>query len=194
MDGPSIPSWFDGILFRSSTEARYAVLLTELDITWQWEPEGFDAGGTWYRPDYLAFPALGMLWVEVKGSWEIDPKGVAKWEKFSLWRPMPSRTALFEGVPSIGGRVRVLGGDPEAENPVEGPWEDDNLEWRPCPSGHHFDLAIPGMFRSRFAEDGCEYSDQEGRGQDRLERAIKTAQSYRFSHKPPSPPSDGMAA
>lgn len=184
--GPSIPSWYGGILYRSSTEARYAVLFDQLGIRSRWEPEGFDAGGTWYRPDFLAFPALGMLWVEIKGCWDLDPEGIARWRQFSLWRPPRSRTALFEDVPSIGGRIVVLGGDPEAEDPLKGPWEDHDREWRPCPSGQHFDLAIPGMFRSRFAEDGCEYSDQEGRGQDKLERALETAQGYRFSHRPPA--------
>lgn len=182
--GPSIPSWYNGILFRSSTEARYAVLFDQLGVPWQWEPEGFNADGTWYRPDFLAFPALGMLWVEVKGSWEQDPRGVDRWRSFSLWRHMPSRSALLEGVPSIGGRIVVLGGDPETEDPLKGPWEDHDLEWRPCPSGRHFDLAVPGRFRTKFAEDGCGYSDQEGRGDTKLERAIQTAQGYRFSHRP----------
>jgi hypothetical protein len=176
-----IPTWYDGVLHRSGLEARYAVLFKELGIKADWEPQGFDADGTWYRPDFLAFPALGMLWAEVKPEWDNDPEGVARWRTFSLWRPMPSRSALLVGVPAIGNRPLVLGGDPEDENPSAGVWEDDTHEWRPCPSGHHFDLAWPGRFRSRFAEDDCPYTDQEGHGQDRLERAIAASRSERFS-------------
>ena len=35
-------------------------------------------------------------------------------------------------------------------------------------------------FGGKFAEDGCPYSDPDGRGQDKLERAIRLARTYRF--------------
>jgi hypothetical protein len=74
----------------------------------------------------------------------------------------------------------VMGGDPDAEDPGEGPWEDDTREWRPCPSGHHFDLVYPGLFRGKLAEDGCPYSDQAGRGSEKLEQAVSAARTARF--------------
>lgn len=184
--GPPIPTWYDGAHFRSRTEARYAVFFNQLGIKWDYEVQGFDADGTWYLPDFLTFPALGMLWVEVKGSWEQDPAGVARSKRFSLWRPQPSRLAIVAGLPAEGNPALTFGGDEDAGNPGNGTWDTDDQEWRPCPSGHHFDLTYPGTFRAKFAEDGCPYTDQEGIGQRRLDRAIIAARSARFDGKPPA--------
>lgn len=182
---PSIPTWFDGWWFRSRTEARWAFVWKKLGIKYEYETQGFDANGTWYLPDFVLYPALGMLWAEIKGSWEQDPDGIAKWRKFSPWRPQKSRGALIIGLPALDNRADLIGGD-EDVSPSD-PWYDDTQIWRPCPSGHHFDLAQPGLFGEKFVEDGCPYSDQEGHGEDRLRRAIGDARTYRFEDKPPSP-------
>lgn len=173
------------MLFRSGLEARHAVLFDQLGIKWDYEEQGYDADGTWYRPDFVLFPALGTLWAEVKPRWDNDPAGVARWRKFAAWRPPPSRAALLVGVPEIGRSALVVGGT--EDDPANGIWEDDTQEWRPCPSGQHFDLAFPGVFKSKFAEDGCPYSDPDGRGEARLKRAFRAARSARFDRKPPPP-------
>lgn len=181
-----IPTWYNGVLHRSGLEARYAVLFHELGIDAAWEIQGFDANGTWYRPDFLAYLPHGLLWCEIKGSWEQDPAGIERWRTFSLWRPMPSRSALFVGMPAIGNCPLIIGGDPEDKNPAAGHWEDDTRDWRPCPAGYHFDLTWPGRFGGNLTEDGCPCSDQDGVGQWRLERAIGIARNYRFDNRPPS--------
>lgn len=56
---------YRGIKYRSRTEARWAVYLDELRVTYNYEPEGFDLGGEWYLPDFW-LPSPGM-WFEVKG-------------------------------------------------------------------------------------------------------------------------------
>ena len=66
-----------------------------------------------------------------------------------------------------------------ADDPAKGGWEDDTQEWRPCPSGHHFDLAVPGLFGAKFAEDGC--ADQfGGDGEAKIAAASQAALAYRF--------------
>jgi hypothetical protein len=175
-----IPTRYAGVLFRSGLEARYARLFDGLEVPWEYEPQGFDAGGTWYRPDFALFPGLGTLWAEIKPRWDNDLPGVGRWQKFAAWRPQPSRAALLVGVPAEGNTAYVIGGDEDAASPGNGPWEDDSQEWRPCPSGHHFDLTYAGTFRAKFAEDGCPYSDPEGKGQVKLEQAIEAARSARF--------------
>jgi hypothetical protein len=176
---PPIPTLHAGVLFRSRLEARYAIFFDELDIKWEYETERFSSGRK-YLPDFVVFARLGIIWAEVKPSWRADPEGVQRFQQFVLWRPMPSRAALLVGIPEEGNSVLIYGGDPGADDPMKGPWDDDTQEWRPCPSGHHFDLTHPGTFRAKFVEDGCEPSPGNP-GEARIDRAFTKARSARFS-------------
>lgn len=61
-----IETWFDGIHFRSRTEARWAVFFKSSGLRYEYEKEGHDlGGGVWYLPDFW-LPDLGR-WFEVKG-------------------------------------------------------------------------------------------------------------------------------
>lgn len=53
-DAPKVvPATAFGRRFRSTTEARWAVLLTELGIPWEYESETYDLGAHgWYLPDF----------------------------------------------------------------------------------------------------------------------------------------------
>jgi len=60
----AIQTGYNGYLFRSRLEARWAVFFDTLGIEYQYEPEGFDLDGTWYLPDFwLPFK---QSWVEIK--------------------------------------------------------------------------------------------------------------------------------
>src|SRR5215472_2364317 len=98
---PAIPTLYDGVLYRSRTEARWAKFWKQLGIACQYEPQGFIAAGIPYLPDFAVYPALGVLWVEIKPTWQADPGGVTKWQRFADRRPSPekSRAALFAGPP-----------------------------------------------------------------------------------------------
>jgi hypothetical protein len=186
MASEPIPTSYAGILFRSKTEARYAKFFDGLDVKWTWEPQPTVTNGQGYSPDFMIFPALGPVWVEVKGYGE-DPysKDVMKFRRFAAERPGPiSRCALFTGWPDERGNILVIGGD-GSEDPVKGHWEDDTQEWRPCPSGHHFDLIWPGQFRGLVVEDGCAPSPGNP-GEDRITRAVLAARNARFGvHEDP---------
>jgi hypothetical protein len=168
------------VRFRSRTEARWAVFWDELGIRWSYEVEGFLPAGTSYLPDFVIFPALGTVWVEIKPTWQADPDGVAKFRKFAGERPQPSRAALIIGLPTLHNTPLVIGGDDNQDNPVRGGWDDDTQEWRPCPSGHHFDLAFPGAFYAKFADDGCSPYGCGGDGEARIAAASQAALSHRF--------------
>jgi hypothetical protein len=182
---PAIPTLYAGVLFRSRTEARWARFWDELGIKWDYEPQGFaTTTGIPYLPDFAVFPALGLLWAEIKGSWQSDPEGVAKWRRFADDRPQPSRAVLLAGVPSLEGHYLVVGGNEYQDNPLKGGWDDDTQQWRPCGNGHHFDLTFPGWFHGKFVEDGCA-DDFGGPGEDRLRKAVSAALSARFgTHEP----------
>ena len=153
-----------------------------LGLKWQYEAQGFDTNGEWYLPDFLIFAPIGNIWAEVKPDWHSDTEGIAKFQRFVPHRPQPSRAVLLTGLPTVNNRAHVYGGDDEQEDPLKGGWEDETQEWRPCPSGHHFDLAFPGLFGTKFAEDGCP-DDFGGSGEGRIARASTAALSARFSKK-----------
>jgi hypothetical protein len=60
----AIETAYNGILFRSRTEARIALFLDLMGIEWSYEPEGFDVNGQWYLPDFY-LPLYDAFW-EVK--------------------------------------------------------------------------------------------------------------------------------
>lgn len=173
-----IPTRYAGVLFRSRLEARWAVFFDHLDVKWEYEPQGFVSSGVPYLPDFAVFAALGIVWTEIKPSWANDPDGIDRFRKFAPMRPQPSRAALLVGPPhetKPSELVTLVIGGGEDDG-----WEDDCQEWRPCPSGHHFDLAYPGKFRSKLAEDGCP-PDPGNPGEDRLADAVAAARSARFA-------------
>lgn len=62
----AIPTRYAGCHFRSRLEARWAVFFDHLDISWQYEPQGYLVNGKPYLPDFYLPKA--DLWVEVKGT------------------------------------------------------------------------------------------------------------------------------
>jgi hypothetical protein len=180
----SFPTNFDGITYRSKTEAKWAKFWKGLGIKCDYEDQGFLTDGSAYLPDFAVYAACGTIWAEVKPDWLSDEAGIAKFRKFAGQRPQPSRAVLLIGPPRADRAYLVIGGDDTQDDPLKGAWEDDAQQWRPCPSGYHFDLAYPGQFRARFAMDGC--TDWHiGPGEDRLRRVADAARSARFDGTDP---------
>lgn len=70
MDIKPIETVYKGYRFRSRLEARWAVYLDNMNIKWEYEPEGFEfKNGERYLPDFLIFNHLGapVQWLEIKG-------------------------------------------------------------------------------------------------------------------------------
>jgi hypothetical protein len=65
----AIPAKYQGITFRSRTEARWAVLFQALGVEWRYEHEGFQLPSGWYVPDFW-LPKVDWkgTWVEIKGA------------------------------------------------------------------------------------------------------------------------------
>jgi len=64
----AIPTEYNGYIFRSRLEARWALFFDALGIRCEYEPEGFDLGdGVWYLPDFYLPQINGGVYVEVKG-------------------------------------------------------------------------------------------------------------------------------
>lgn len=78
----AIPTEYNGYLFRSRLEARWAVFFDALDIQYEYELEGFDLGdGIWYLPDFYLPNINGGTYVEVKG--KMDDESRNKIMKFA---------------------------------------------------------------------------------------------------------------
>ena len=82
----AIPTEYNGHLFRSRLEARWAVFFDACGVEWEYEPEGYDLGdGVRYLPDFLLHGvegrAGGDLYVEVKG--RMTPFDAEKIKRFA---------------------------------------------------------------------------------------------------------------
>lgn len=66
----AIETRYRGFRFRSRTEARWAIFMDNLGISWQYEPEGFELpDGSRYLPDFLVETKNSVCpirWMEVK--------------------------------------------------------------------------------------------------------------------------------
>lgn len=73
---PAIETRAYGCKFRSRTEARWAVFLTEAGFDWEYEPEGFELPSGRYLPDFRVTANGVSVWVEVKPpvNTEDDPR------------------------------------------------------------------------------------------------------------------------
>lgn len=83
----AIPTEYNGHLFRSRLEARWAVFFDACGVEWEYEPEGYDLGdGVRYLPDFLLHGvegrAGGDLYVEVKG--RMTPFDAEKIKRFAV--------------------------------------------------------------------------------------------------------------
>jgi hypothetical protein len=62
-----LPTKYKEYLFRSRTEARWAVFFDQLNIPFEYEKEGYDLDGIWYLPDFW-LPTLDCF-IEIKGEY-----------------------------------------------------------------------------------------------------------------------------
>jgi len=61
----AINTKYDGNLFRSRLEARWAVFFNQLGINYEYEKEGYVVNGKWYLPDF--YLPQNRWFIEVKG-------------------------------------------------------------------------------------------------------------------------------
>lgn len=92
----SIEAIYDGYRFRSRTEARWAVFLKTLGVSFQYEAEGLDLDGAWYLPDFWIADWDGF--VEVKNDKSDPLAGFYICVKLS--ELSGKRVLLINGVPS----------------------------------------------------------------------------------------------
>lgn len=133
-----IPTPYDGVKYRSRTEARWAVFFKHLHIKCEYEVQGFDIGdGEAYLPDFIVLLS-DIVWTEVKPSVWADPDGVARWRKFVQSQKTGTRGVLLTSMSGDSAQefLVIEVGRPERQ-----------LPWSCCPAGYHFDLKPRGSLK-----------------------------------------------
>lgn len=102
-----IETEYQGVKFRSRTEARWAMVFNYLNIKWLYEPEGFDLPEVGrYVPDFF-LPDLDA-WFEVKG---LDPTEDEKEKCYWLATKTNRRTLIASGFVSQNYRIMACHAD-----------------------------------------------------------------------------------
>lgn len=93
----AIETHYGGCIFRSRTEARWAVMFDALGLDWEYEKEGFELPSGWYLPDFWV--PEWRAWVEVKGEAPTDREQRLTYE---LSEATGKRTIIAIGTPKEG--------------------------------------------------------------------------------------------
>jgi hypothetical protein len=97
-----IETLYKGVLFRSRTEARWAVFFDEMSIKWVYEYEGYDLGNNlgFYLPDFFLplFDNIYGCFAEVKGE-KFSSKEIKKCDQ--LCKLTKKHIIMLDGIPSI---------------------------------------------------------------------------------------------
>ena len=167
----ALPTMYDGTLYRSRTEARWAVFFDRLFMraAFFYEAQGYLVRQKGYLPDFL-LPGQ-RLFGEVKPAIDADPDGVQKLRDLVAGHG-GMRGAVLPEINSGEVRVLLIGPDHGAT------WEDDNAAWMTCPEGYHHDI------QPYFPEPGCRDCGVRGgywHESDAISAAYAAARSHRFS-------------
>lgn len=192
----AIKTTYNGIEYRSRTEARWAKFLELIDAGAQYEPEGFDLDGEWYIPDF--FLSRTKCWLEVK-PFAADAREDRLGRKLSKASGMPvvivegnpGKTAEFkfsvDGAPFVrafcvnefGGKAAYLCTDTGAPHEHSGVWLSPHRVAANCYGLPHPALETAGALR--FERDGSTVFSQ-GNWRER-ERQILNRKGYQFGRK-----------
>lgn len=93
----SIDTEYNGMLFRSRLEARWAVFFDVAGIKYEYEPEGFEHHGYRYLPDFY-LPELDT-YVEVKPDREGLAKDIIKARRLIYWGGPIKRLVFLGNIP-----------------------------------------------------------------------------------------------
>lgn len=172
----AIPTRYDGVLYRSRLEARYAVFFDTLrkgglNAMFAYEPQGFDVDGTPYLPDFLL--AGQSLIAEVKPDFGTDPDGVLRWICLIEARGK-ERGVLLTDMHSGPMEFMLIGPQKDGDH-----WEAEGATWLVCPAGYHLDIQrVPPIGCGECGLTADYWYDDE-----RIAQAFAAARSHRFERR-----------
>ena len=166
-----IQTWYNGIKYRSRTEARWAVLFDKLKIKHEYEVEGFVMeDGTCYLPDFWLPTFEGGMYVEVKGNFTQDERELCR----DFCYESGHKVLMAEGIPKVKEYVFLV--------------KDEKID------GVAYFTGIPNANKAEFedrmfAETGlADFMTQEIKSEniDQIDvdylKAVRDARNARFEH------------
>ena len=117
----AIETFYKGYKFRSRLEARWAVAFDVAGIKWEYEPEGFDANGVKYLPDFRLTNVRHRSWVDQFEPVWVEVKGMMTDEDMVKIRNFTGYSEEY-GAPRMN-PLLVIG------NPPDGSWIDWDIKW-----------------------------------------------------------------
>jgi len=187
----AIQTEYNGYLFRSRLEARWAVFFDFCGIDYEYEPEGYDLGnGLTYLPDFLLHGvdgrASGDLYVEVKGQMtDADADKINRF--YELGKDDPDAYGKSQTAILVVGNVPTGADIDDILWCIESEAYNDNGDW---PNKYNFNTidgdyfaAYPGINHKGkfelFGDDSNYLCDMDSRA---TEKAYRTARQARFEH------------
>lgn len=188
-----IQTYYDGHLFRSRLEARWAVVFNALHVPYEYEPEGFDLGdGLYYLPDFRVkcYGCRGNykrqqpfdLYIEVKG--KMTAADAIKIKRFTNWRDEYGLRSypllIVDKIPDEGNATGWI----LYQNPVGFELTPFNYE---TIDGDWFGAYPAATKDGKFYLFGADSNYINNDDAARMERAYRLARCARFEHgeRPP---------
>lgn len=140
-----LPTTWNGVAYRSRTEARFAVFMTTAGIPFEHEPQAYRVAGRGYLPDFRIRPHRGadQVWMEIKPS--VDTVDDPRWRALVF----QTKTMLFV-VRGLHRRGDVCGRDHSVRvwHP-DGVTADVDTMWTGPEYRHAWDVAHAARFDRR---------------------------------------------
>src|ERR671932_2033468 len=163
-----IETWYNGTLFASLLEARWAVFFDAAGIPWEYEHLGYklgELGKTWYLPDFWLPEQRG--WVEIKPYSEVSDRESKKIKHFQ--QALKREPLIDMGHDLASKHFYIFVGSPYYSRQRHGyevffvlrdklPWEMDDISqipplselkivpsqarWTQCPLCHHLQVGL----------------------------------------------------
>jgi hypothetical protein len=168
----AIETAYNGVVFRSRTEARYAVYFDVLGVRWLYEPEAYSLDSGPYLPDFL-LPDLD-LFVEIKGKHASD---LEEQKCADLAISTGKNVVLFPHEPRVSDQNRSASGGVMF---FSSGGQDEGYWFCCCPICMKIDVQFDG--RGGRVRCGCRHdSDKEYTGDHPIfADAVRSANGFRF--------------
>lgn len=181
----SIPTWYNGIKYRSKLEAKWAVFFTSLKLPFEYEKQGFIIGGECYLPDFY-FPTL-KKWLEIKppqyeDGYLVCPQDHPMLQLYNGEFPqLPNGTFnLIVGQPIFSGDESTLQGDWEKLGYTGFIQADNYYSWCQCPECGNIGFEFESRVERIKHKIGCTNRDKYSKITPQLIIAYQKAMSERF--------------